>query len=232
MLTETNRGGIRASVYQWSQRKNIPEEVVNDFIEIALSRATRALRIPPLEFFQELYISEDGYAQLPYDFQEAKEVYLVVNGKNVLLERKSINEVDWNANANSSGALPCFFGRFGNYLRVAPYNLGSSVPSSRRPRPGEEITYDPDGPLLRLYYYKIIPPMPDDNTENWFTLYAPEVLLYGAMVELCNYTRDLDGMGVWNNKFSEAVNIIQGVEDRAEWRGSTVSISLRGSTPR
>lgn len=211
MLTETNRGGIRASVYQWSQRKNIPEEVVNDFIEIALSRATRALRIPPLEYFQEIPISSEGYAQLPYDFQEAKEVYIVINGKNVLLERKAINEVDWNYNA--SPANPCYFGRFGNYLRVAPWNGSTDS-------------------VLRLYYYKIIPPMPDDNTTNWFTVYAPEVLLYGAMVELCNYTRDIDGMGVWNNKFSEAVNIIQGVEDRAEWRGSTVAISLRGSTPR
>ena len=213
MLTETDKGGIRASIKQWSQRKNIPDEVLNDFIEIALTRATRALRIPSLESFQTLPINSDGYAQLPYDFQEAKEVYIIVNDKRVLLERKAINEVDWNYNRSSGIAVPCFFGRFGNYLRVAPWNGAQDA-------------------LLNLYYYNIIPPMPTDDSTNWFTLYAPEVLLYGAMVELCNYTRDMDGMSVWNNKFNEAVNIIQGVEDRAEWRGSTVAITLKGSTPR
>jgi hypothetical protein len=213
MLTTTNRGGIRASVKQWSQRKSIPDEVLNDFIEIALSTATRALRIPPLEFFQSLPISANGYVELPYDFQEAKEVYLVINGKNVLLERKSINEVDWNMNASTGVSTPYFFGRFGNYLRIAPWN-------------GSEDA------LLNLYYYKIIPPMPDDQATNWFTKYAPEVLLYGAMQELCNYTRDLDGMQIWKSKFDESIGIIQAVEDRAAWNGSTIGISLKGSTPR
>jgi hypothetical protein len=212
MLTETDKAGIRASVYQWSQRKSIPSAVIDDFIEIALSRATRALRIPPLEFFQTIPITAEGYAELPFDFMEAKEVYVVVNGKNVLLERKAINEVDWTFTA-SDGNCPVYFGRFGNALRVAPWKLGSES-------------------TLKLYYYKIIPPMKTDDASNWFTLYAPEVLLYGALVELCNYTRDSEGMAIWNSKFNEAVNIIQGVEDRAEWRGSTVAVSLRGSTPR
>ena len=213
MLTETNRGGIRASLKQWSQRKSIPDEVLNDFIEIALSRATRALRIPPLEAYQSLPITGNGYVLLPSDFMEAKEAYVVINGKNVLLERKAINEVDWNSNITSSGCKPAYFARFGNYLRVAPWTQGVDS-------------------LLNLYYFKIIPPMPDDATENWFTLYAPEVLLYGALVELCNYTRDLDGVGLWTNKFTEATNIIQAVEDRAMWNGSTIGITLTGSTPR
>lgn len=213
MLTETNLEGIMTSVKQWSQRKSIPDEVINDFVEIALSKATRALRIPPLESFQSIPITEFGYAELPVNFMEAKEVYIVINGKNVLLERKSINEVDWNYNLSSGMSTPCYFGRFGNYLRVAPWSGSTDA-------------------FLNLYYYNIIPPMTTPDAENWFTLYAPEVLLYGALVELCNYTRDMDGMAVWKSKFEEAVNIIQGVEDRAEWYGSTVAVTMKGSTPR
>ena len=210
MLTTTNRGGIITSLKQWSQRKNIPDDVLSDFVEIALSRATRALRIPPLEEYQLLPITEAGYAELPSDFQEAKEVYVQIEGKNVILERKYISEIDWNANLTGD---PCFFGRFGNALRIAPWQGGADQ-------------------YLHLYYYKIIPPMTTPDTENWFTLYAPEVLLYGALAEMCNYTRDMDGIVMWSGKFTEAVNILQSVEDRAEWRGSTVSVSLKGSTPR
>lgn len=208
MLTTTNKGGIRDSVYQWSQRKSIPEEVVNDFIEIALSTATRALRIPPLESFVQLVVSVDGYVLLPENYQEAKEVFVVRSDKNVLLERKAINEVDFTMNKTGD---PCFFGRFGNYLRIAPYSGDGTE-------------------LLSLYYYNIIPPMLTDDASNWFTMYAPEVLLYGALVELCNYTRDADGIAQWTAKFNEAINIVQAVEDRAAWNGSTLSISLKGST--
>ncbi len=210
MLTTTNRGGIRASLKQWSQRKAIPDDVLNDFIEIALSTANRALRIPSLEAFQAIPLDANGYAQIPYNYIEAKELYVQVNGQNVLLERKAINEVDFVANANGVGGLPCFFGRFGDYFRVAPWNGETSV--------------------LNLYYYSVIPAMPDDEATNWFTLYAPEVLLYGALSELCNYTRDAEGIQIWSNKFTTAINTIQAVEDRAMWNGSTLAISLTGST--
>jgi len=210
MLTTTNRGGIRASVRQWSQRKAIPDDILNDFIEIALSTANRALRIPSLEAYQALPLDANGYALIPTDYIEAKEAYVEINGVNVLLERKAINEVDFVANANGVSGIPCFFGRFGTHFRVAPWS-------------GETST-------LNLYYYNIIPAMPDDDSTNWFTLYAPEVLLYGALAELCNYTRDNEGIQIWSQKFTTAINTIQAVEDRAMWNGSTIGISLKGST--
>lgn len=217
MLTETNLGGIIASVKQWSQRKNISDDIINDFVELALSKATRALRIPPLEAVQYLEVLNNGYAEIPYDFQEAKEVYVYIGDKRVILERKTISEVDAINNNAGSGDAPCYFARYGNFLRIAPW------------------TWNPDDDdeqyFVQLYYYKIIPPMSDEASENWFTLYAPEVLLYGAMTELCGYTRDNEGTALWASKFNDAINIIQQVEDRAEWRGSTISVSITGSNP-
>lgn len=206
----SSRGSIRAAVKQWSQRKNIPDDVLNDFIEIGLSRATWALRIPPLERFASITISDTGFAQLPADYMEVKELYVTVNGKSKLLERKSINEVESLSNVNFSGTLPELFARFGNYFKIAPWSLGT-------------------GTQAGLYYYGIETKMEDDGATNWFCQYAPNVLLYGALQELCDYTRDPEGAALWGNKFTNEINILQAVEDKAAWSGSSLAVSMNGS---
>ena len=208
MLTNTNRAGIRNSLKQWSQRRNIPDEVLNDFIELALSKANRALRIPPLEAVSSIPFDTNGYLALPSNFIEVKQLRVTLNDKNIILERKHIDEVDYLAGRLEGD--PCYFGRFGNYFRVAPYD--SSITDAT------------------LYYWYAIPPMPDDTTTNWFTQYAPEVLLYGALQELADYTKDGERSAQWAAKFNEAISILQAMEDRAAWSGSTIGIRLGGSS--
>jgi hypothetical protein len=210
MLTDTDLKGIRDSVKQWSQRRNIDDATLNDFIEIALSRANRMLRIPPLEGFSALPVDVNGFAELPANFVEAKELQYVSGGREYILDRKAISEVDYMSNATSGGP-PQIFGRFGNYFRVAPWNLGDEL-------------------FVNLYYYTALPSLVADTDTNWFTLQAPELLLYGALTELADYARDADSRQVWDGKFSQEVNTLQAVEDRAEWSGSTIGITPGGST--
>lgn len=208
MLTSTNRKGIRDSLKQWSQRTNIPDDVLNDFIELSLSKANRALRIPPLEFLATFTVDADGAFPIPTDFIEAKTVKTQWNGKDVVLERKGISEVDVVNNSNSNGP-PCVYGRLGNTFKIAPSGGTTEV---------------------QMYYYYAIPEMSADESENWLTQHAPEVLLYGAMAELCSYTRDDEGEARWNSKFNEAVNILQTVEDKAAWwSGDPLAVTLQGS---
>jgi hypothetical protein len=212
MLTDTDLKGIRDSVKQWSQRRNIDDATLNDFIEIALSRANRMLRIPPLEGFSALPVDVNGFAELPPNFIEAIELQFVSGGREYILDRKAISEVDYLSNSPRGGS-PCVFGRFGNYFRVAPWNLGDEL-------------------FVNLYYYKSLPPLVQDTDLNWFTEQAPELLLYGALTELADYTRDRDSRQVWDGKFSQEVSTLQAVEDRAAWSGSTIGVTPGGSTTR
>jgi len=202
------RGELRDAIKEYSQRKNIPDSTINSFIELALSKANRMLRIPPLENFSSPIVSTDGYFEIPSDFLEAKELYVEVNGNKILLERKTINEVDYAY--SREGGDPCIFGRLGTRFRIAPWGLENTT--------------------VGLYYFNIIPKMVDDQQSNWITKYAPEILLYGGLAELSKYTRDDEGQARWSGQFTEAVNILQGVEDRSEWRGSTIGVTLTGST--
>jgi hypothetical protein len=201
------RGELREAIKEYSRRKNIPDSTINGFMELALSRANRSLRIPPLEAYTTPIVSVDGYFDIPNDFLEAKEISVSINGNQIILERKSINEVDYMY--SRVGGDPCIFGRLGNQFRIAPWGL-------------EETP-------VYMYYYNIIPKMVDDQQYNWITVYAPELILYGGLAELSKYTRDTEGQQRWDAEFNTAVNILQGVEDRAEWRGSTIGVTITGS---
>lgn len=211
MITATDRQGLRTAIKQWSQRKNIPDDVLNDFIEISLSRANRALRIPSVENYAALPISSTGLAALPDDYLEVKSADVLINGVTVNLERKSIQEVNSVSNTTLTGeTVPKYFARFTDNIRIAPWGLGEDS-------------------FLNLYYFFAIPAMTLDTDTNWFTEYCPDVILYGALSELCSYTRDVEGVMLWNKKFDETINLVQSVEDRAMWSGSTLAVSAGGS---
>ena len=206
-----NLASLRADIKQWSQRKNIPDEAIDSFIEMALSRANWALRIPPLEGAASMSISETGYIQIPTDFLEMKELGVQIGSVNKILDRKSFNEVDSISNLSmAAGALPEVFGRYGNYFKIAPWNLGGDYNAN-------------------LYYHRAEPSLVEADDVNWFTQFAPQVLLYGGMAELCDYTRDTEGAMMWKSKFENEINILQAVEDKAAWAGSSLAVSMGGS---
>jgi hypothetical protein len=200
-----------SAVKEWSQRKNIPDSTISLFLEAALSRANWALRIPPLEVYLETPINEGGYFEVPGDFLEAKSVSVFLGGNQYILDRKEISAVDSLANFNAEGdGIPKIFARAGNYFRLAPWS-------------GEV------GEYATLYYYAALQPLSVNNPTNWFSEFASTVLIYGALSELSDYARDTEGSQLWKARFQEEVNILQAVEDKAQWAGSTLAITPTGS---
>jgi hypothetical protein len=200
---------IRDAMKEWSKRRNVSDATLNDMINIASTRASRELRIPPMEREVTPTVDSQGYFDIPSDFIEAKELVAVRNSKNIILERKAIHEID--AVNNNSGA-PCFFARTTSKFRVAPYD-----------------SPDPDGSIY-MYYYAVFGALVNDGDCNWLSSNAGDLLLYGALGELAAYTRDDEGEQRWLGKFMGEINRLQAIEDRAAWSGSTMQISVLGSS--
>ena len=207
-------GTMRASVKQWSQRQNIPDAVINDFINIAVTRATRSLRIPPMEKSLSVLVDAGGYFIIPPDFIEVIEVISLRTNNNIILERKAIHEVDYMN--NQSPGCPKFFARFKDTFRIGPYDS-----------PAFTVGVDQD--TVEFYYFATFGALIDDLDCNWLISNAGDMVLYGAMSELASYTRDDEGEQRWTTKFAQELALLQGITDRSEWRGSTLGISLAGS---
>jgi hypothetical protein len=197
---------IRERVRAWSNRKDMSDTLLNDFVNIAQARLNRLLRIPPLEAQILLTPDEQGIVRVPRNFLKMIAVwYTDSQGRKISLDRKDAAYV--NQLASKGEGCPLFFARQGLEIQLSPVPTGSAVGS------------------LELYYYSSIQPLTTDSDTNWFTVDAPEILLYGALTELSLYLRDEIGAGQWEAKFQNHSKEIQNMEDIAMWSGGTLAIN-------
>ncbi|MDC1406050.1 hypothetical protein N8314_00685 [Akkermansiaceae bacterium] len=197
---------LRERVRAWSNRKDLSDDLLNDFINIAQARLNRLLRIPPLEADATLTPDANGTVRIPREFLEMIAIwYTDAQGNRVSLDRKDIAYL--NQHSSQEEGCPLFFARQGFTLYLSP------IP--------ESVTAD----SLELYYYATVQPLTQDEDANWFTEDAPEVLLYGALTELSLYLRDEIGAGQWEAKFQNHSQEIQNIENNAMWSGGTLAIN-------
>ena len=75
-------------------------------------------------------------------------------------------------------------------------------------------TPDADYPFEVLYYE--LPPLLDDAVQtNWLTEYAPQLLLYGALLEATPFLKNDERIPVWQNMYDRAAAMLNG-EDLAK----------------
>lgn len=70
-------------------------------------------------------------------------------------------------------------------------------------------TPDADYPLEVLYYE--LPPLLDEtNQTNWLTEFAPNILLYGVLVEATPFVKDDERVQLWQSYYDRALAAING----------------------
>jgi len=75
-------------------------------------------------------------------------------------------------------------------------------------------TPDEDYPFEVLYYE--LPPLLDDVVQtNWLTEYAPQLLLYGPLLEATPFLKNDERISVWQNMYDRAAAMLNG-EDLAK----------------
>jgi hypothetical protein len=75
-------------------------------------------------------------------------------------------------------------------------------------------TPDQDYPFEILYYE--LPPLLDDSVQtNWITEYAPQLLLYGTLVEATPFLKNDERIPVWQSMYDRAAAMLNG-EDLAK----------------
>jgi len=70
-------------------------------------------------------------------------------------------------------------------------------------------TPDADYPMEVLYYE--LPPLLDEDTQtNWLTEYAPNLLLYAALVEATPFVKDDQRVQLWQTYYDRALSALNG----------------------
>lgn len=58
---------------------------------------------------------------------------------------------------------------------------------------------------LEVEYYERVPPLSDSQQTNWFTINAPEVMVFGTLLEMTPFIKSDPRIPVWEAKYQEAV---------------------------
>lgn len=68
---------------------------------------------------------------------------------------------------------------------------------------------------LEILYYQLPPLLDDEHETNWLTENAPEILLYGTLLEATPFLKNDERIPVWQNMYDRAAAMLNG-EDLAK----------------
>ena len=185
--------GLKATIADYLNRDDLTS-IIPSFITIAEAKFNRKLRTRQMVKRAEGQI-ETAFFAYPADWLQAKEFQL---NTNPIVRLQFVTEAygdELKANRYVSTGQPVYYTITGSQLEFIP------TPDS---------TYSAE-----LTYYAKIPALSDSNTSNWLLAYAPDLYLYGALLEAAPYLKDDERLPVWSQMYINSLGDIEVADQRA-----------------
>lgn len=208
-MSISNYSELKTAVENWLDRDDLTDRVP-EFIELAEVRIYRNLRIRSMEgrSYTNL-VSGQEYYTLPTDFIQQRNVQINSNPVKVLVYRTP-EQIDKEYPGTSKGT-PEVFTIIGDEIQI------KEIPSSTN--------------QLEISYYKRLPNLSATNTTNWIMTNAPDLLLYGALIEAEAYLVDDPRIPIWKSAFDESATQVNMMESKGRFSGSHLEIRTGTGNP-
>lgn len=193
-----NKAQIRSQFLGLLNRNDCDTATANTFIDLALGRIQRTLRIAPMERQEVLTTNDvgDNLITIPQDFLSMK--YLWCGDK--MLE----------------------FRDFATFLTI-PDTQGTPLYYTRV-RGGLLIKARPEvGTEINMVYYGQFDNLDTDTSENALTNIAPELLIYGALSFAADYFFD-DRKLMFDERYANIYAELEEQSRMVEWDQSTMAV--------
>ena len=155
--------------------------------------------------------TEPQYIALPADFQSMRRVKLTSTSPTVRLDYKSPSQLDeYRSCIGDTINQPLFFTIFGNEIELCP-------------TPDEIYT-------VEMVYRQNIPPLAL-NATNWLLNLAPDLYLYGALMESAPYIKEDARIQTWALGFTAALNDVNGLGQMSAFNAGPLEMRISGVTP-
>jgi hypothetical protein len=191
MALITNYATLQTAIADYLNRSDLTTFLPN-FTQNAEAKLYKALRIRAMETALSGTISS-GVLAVPDDYLELKFAY-ITTAPVQFLKRVAPESVYSDYPTRSGAGIPQVISRQGSNFIFGPY-------------PG-------DYTLAGIYYARLAA-LSASNTTNWFTTNAPDVLLYGSLLEAEPFIMHDERLTAWKAFYDVAVKSIVD-EDRRE----------------
>lgn len=62
---------------------------------------------------------------------------------------------------------------------------------------------------FEVLYYERVQPLDDANQTNWFTIHAPQAMLYGSLLQAMPFLKNDERMGMWQAQYDLIINTLR-----------------------
>ena len=192
---------LKDAVADWLDRSDLTARIP-DFIALAETRINRELRIRPMEVRSTMTTtSGNQYFNLP--------------GGNIQLNTNPTTPLEYitpemmdRLYGSSTTGKPRAYSLIGDEIQLAP------IPDSAY--------------YLEMAFYEKFTSLGDGTsgtvTSNWLTLNAPDILLYGALMEAEPFIKNDERIPVWLNGYSSAIDKLQRADSKDRHSGSAMRV--------
>lgn len=185
---------------------------IPDFIVLAEAKFNRELFVRQMETRSTADVdtssNEPEFISLPSDFQSMRRVRLSgVTGK-PCLEFKSGTQMDeYRFGTSDVGGQPRYFTLFGSEMELAP-------------TPDANYT-------IEMVYRASVPPLAS-NSPNWLLLQAPDLYLYGALLESAPYLKEDGRIQTWGLGFTAALDGLNRLGMTSTFNAGPLTVRVSG----
>ena len=194
----TTYAELQSSIANWLNRDDLTA-ITPDFISLAEAGINRDLR--HYRMINRVDATLDSrYVQMPADWLETVR-FGITSGATQRIELISRDDMlEYRQKNNDIAGVPRFYANIGDTIEVFP-------------TPDAEYQ-------MQLQYYAKTPALSDSNVKNWLLSEAPDIYLYGALVQAAPYLNDDARVQTWAALYSAALQSLQKASDDTRFAGS------------
>ena len=189
---------------------------VPDFITLAEAKFNRLLYFPQMEKRSYTTVttssSEPEFITLPSDFQTMRRIRLSsVSGKPKLDFMTGTQADEYRYSIGNASSQPKYFTIFGTEIELIP-------------TPDSNYT-------IEMVYRAKISGITSSNTSNWLLTLAPDLYLYGCLMEAAPYIKDDERIAIWASGMHNALDQLNQLGKKQAFNSGPLEIRSSGPTP-
>jgi hypothetical protein len=210
----SNYTELQATVAGYLARDDLTSRIP-DFVVLAEAKFNRVLLHPRMETRDTLTVNtllaSPEFLDLPTDFQTMRMVRLPdETGKPRLQFLTQTQMDDYRYSVDNVTGTPVYFTVVGDELELAP-------------TPNEDMD-------IEVLYRANIPPLASNST-NWLLTLAPDLYLYGTLLEASPYIQNDARLSVWGTAVATVIDQLNIHGERQSFDSGPTTIALPGICP-
>jgi len=203
-MSITSYSTLKSSIADWLLRDDLTS-VIPTFISLSEAQINRDIRDHRMVKRATADV-DTKYFLKPSDWLETIRFQLNTTPIATLLFVTPDQASEEQVNYTASGK-PKFFTNVGTQIEVVP---------------------TPDAIYAgELMYYSKVPALSDSNTDNWLLLAAPDIYLYGSLLQAAPYLNDDTRIPVWQGLYRQGVEALKIQDERSRVGSSSLRMRPR-----